>query len=218
MPEPRKRVKSRHEKDLTDSKCTPALENASCRHLVSIVCVFPWLPTPIHPIMTRLIAGYQPFMLLALKRWFPDFESQVLAVGGMIKSWTVGQYLSGLVTGDPAYIQPEARCLPKHPNIPRDGKVPQTFYLSRVLLEPLLRSLVKQRYSSVRFLRGTVTGIVLGADKRRVTGVEYADENGGRVNLGCALFVDCTGMARMGVKWLQKLIYRRRRLPRIIRT
>ena len=143
-------------------------------------------------------------MLLALKRWFPDFESHVLALGGTIKPYVMGASLSGFVFGDPAYIQPEARCLPKHPNIPMDGKVPHSFYLTRVLFEPLLRRLVKERYSNVKFWRGTFTGIVLDTDKRRVTGVEYTAENGQRANLGCALFVDCTGMARMGVKWLQK--------------
>jgi Tryptophan halogenase len=155
--------------------------------------------------MTRhLIVVYQPFMLLALKRWFPDFESHALALGGTIKPYDVSQYLSGLVLGDPAYIQPDARCLPKHANIPNDGGVPNSFYLMRVLFEPLLRRMTKERYSSIKFLRGTVTGIVLDTGKRRVTGVEYTGGKGGRVNLECALFVDCTGMARMGVKWLQK--------------
>ena len=143
-------------------------------------------------------------MLLALKRWFPDFESQVLALGGMIRPYDVSLCLSGFVYGDPAYIQPEARCLPKHPNIPRDGKVPHSFYLSRVIFEPLLRRLVKEQYSSIKFLRGTVTGIVLDSGKKRVTGVEYTADKGKTVKLGCALFVDCAGAARMGVKWLQK--------------
>ena len=143
-------------------------------------------------------------MLLALKRWFPDFESQVLALGGTIKPYAVGECLSGLVVGHPADIQPDARCLPKHPNIPSDGQVPHTFYLMRFLLEPLLRRLLKRRYPNIKCLRGTVTGITLDTDKRKVTGVEYTNEGGERVNLGSALFVDCTGAARLGVKWLQK--------------
>jgi hypothetical protein len=49
-----------------------------------------------------------------------------------------------------------------------------------------------------------VTNVVLDTEKRRVTKVEYARENGERENLGCALFVDCAGAARMGVRWLQK--------------
>ena len=156
-------------------------------------------------VMTRRsIAAYQPFMLLALRQWFPDFASHVLALGGTIKPWDISLCLSGFVIGDPAYIQPEARCLPKHPNIPSDGKVPHSFYLARVLFEPLLRRLVKGRYPGVRFLRGTVTGIAMDTGKRRVTGVEYTCEKGERVNLGCTLFVDCAGMARVGVKWLQK--------------
>jgi hypothetical protein len=156
------------------------------------------------PLIRHLIAVYQPFMLLALKRWFPDFESHVLALGGMIKPYDLSACFSGLVFGNPAYIQPEARCLPIHPNIPREGKVPHSFYLSRVLFEPLLRRLVKERYPGVRFLRGTATGIVLDTDMRRVTEVEYTSKSGGRVTLPCALFVDCAGMARMGVKWLRK--------------
>jgi hypothetical protein len=140
-------------------------------------------------------------MLLALKRWFPDFESLVLALGGAIKPYEVCPRASGLVYGDATAILPEARCLPKHPNIQWDGKVPVSFFLSRIFFEPLLRRLVKELHPSVRFLRGTVTGIVLDAEKRRVTEVEYT---GARKNLACALFVDCAGMARMGVKWLQK--------------
>jgi hypothetical protein len=147
---------------------------------------------------------YQPFILLALKRWFPDFEAHVLALGGVIKPWDISLHLSGLVYGDPAYIQPDARCLPKHPNIPRDGKVPHTFYLSRFQFEPLLRRLVKERYPDVRFIKGTVTGIVLDSAKARVTGMEYTGEKGERVSQDCALFVDCTGAARLGVKWLRK--------------
>ena len=143
-------------------------------------------------------------MLLALKRWFPDFESHVLALGGMIEPFDVHQCLSGLIYGNPAYIQPEARCLPKHPNIPADGKVPHSFYLSRVLFEPLLRRLVKQRHPHIKFLTGTVTGIVLDAGKKKVTEVEYTVDKGKRMKLECAFFVDCTGAARVGVKWLQK--------------
>jgi len=143
-------------------------------------------------------------MLLALNRWFPDFESQVLALGGVVKPYNVRECFSGLVVGDPASIQPNARCLPKHPNIPRNGQVPHTFYLMRVLLEPLLRRLVKAQYPSIKCLGGTVTRVVLDIDRRKVTRVEYTNENGERVNLECTLFVDCTGAARLGVKWLQK--------------
>ena len=156
---------------------------------------------------THFNTVYQPFILLALKRWFSNFEDHVLALGGMIKPWDVSLHLSGLVYGDPAYIQPEARCLPKHPNIPNDGKVPHSLYLSRVRFEPLLRRLVKQRYPDVIFIKGTVMSVVLDAMKKRVTGIEYTSEKGEkgeRVSLECSLFVDCAGMARMGVKWLQK--------------
>jgi hypothetical protein len=152
----------------------------------------------------RLIAVYQPFMLLALKRWFPDFESQVLALGGTVKPYVVGECLSGLVVGDPTAVQPDAWCLPKHPNIPRNGQVPHTFYLMRFLLEPLLRRLIKGRYPNIKSLRGTVTGITLDTNGRKVTDVEYTNKNRERMNLGSALFVDCTGAARLGVKWLQK--------------
>jgi Tryptophan halogenase len=164
--------------------------------------------TPLSPLPPNIDrryfdVAYQPFILLALKRWFPDFEAHVLALGGTIKPWDVSHYLSGLVYGNPAYIQPEARCLPKHPNIP-SGKVPHSLYLSRVRFEPLLRRLVKQRYPGVRFIKGTVMGVVLDATKTRVTSIEYTAEKGERVSLECALFVDCAGMARTGVKWLYK--------------
>jgi len=191
-----------------DTKWNPRTQNACIRsdtdHAIhwaaSYVC-------PLHANILptrRLILVYQPFMLLALKRWFPDFESHVLALGGTVKPYVVGECLSGFVVGDPAAIQPDARCLPKHPNIPRNGQVPHTFYLMRVLFEPLLRRLVKGRYPNIKCLRGTVTGITLDTDRRKVTGVEYTNENRERVHLGCALFVDCTGAARLGVKWLQK--------------
>ena len=171
---------------------------------------FPWYAAslrfnlPLSMVTHHLITAYQPFMLLALKRWFPDFESHVVATGGTIKPYDVHQCLSGLIYGDPGYIQPEARCLPKHPNIPADGKIPHSFYLSRVLFEPLLRRLVKKRHPHIKFETGTVTGIVLDAGKKRVTGVEYTVDKGKRMKLECAFFVDCTGAARVGVKWLQK--------------
>ena len=201
MREPRKNAQLAHEKDRTGSKYIPAPGNGLCKHLVFTVRLVPILSANID---AHLNTVYQPFILLALKRWFSDFEDHVLALGGMIKPWDVSHYLSGLVYGNPAYIQPEARCLPKHPNIPSDGKVPHSLYLSRVRFEPLLRRLVKERYPDVRFIKGTVMGIVLDAMKKRVTGVEYTSEKGERVSLECALFVDCAGMARMGIKWLQK--------------
>jgi hypothetical protein len=181
--------------------CIPALGNGLCTPSGPTVRLS--LPDDL-PLIRRSNAVYQPFMLLALKKWFPDFESQVLALGGMIKPYDISLCFSGLVFGSPTYIQPKAQCLPKHANIPMDGQVPHSFYLRRVLFEPLLRKLVKRWYPHVRFMRGTVTGIVLDTEKRRVVQVEYTGESGERANFGCALFVDCTGMARMGVKWLQK--------------
>jgi len=203
MKEPRTNTQSAHEKDRTDSKCIPVTVSGLCRHLVSTVRLASFSRLPLL-ILTLLNTVYQPFILLALKRWFSDFEAHVLALGGKIKPWDVSQHFSGLVFGSPAYIQPEARCLPKHPNIPSDGKVPQSLYLSRVRFEPLLRRLVKEEYPGVTFVRGTVTGLILDATKKRVTGIEYTGEMSESVNLECALFVDCTGMARLGIKWLQK--------------
>src|SRR5258708_17979152 len=83
---------------------------------------------------------YQPFMLYAMKRWFSDWEEQVINAGGQICDFDFGVSLSGAEWGSVSLIQSNPSGLPYHPNIPSGpGRPPKHFALPRSLFEPLLR-------------------------------------------------------------------------------
>ena len=156
----------------------------------------------IHRLTRTISLVYQPFMLYAMKRWFPDWEEQVTNAGGQIHDYDVNVSLSGAKWGSPSLIQSNPSSLPRHPNIP-SGQVPKHFALSRPIFEPLLRKLALERYPNIRIVTGVVTGIALDSKKRRVQTATYT-VTGAKINQPCAFFIDCTGRGHTGTKWLSQ--------------
>jgi hypothetical protein len=151
-----------------------------------------------HPTRATL-SVYQPFMLYAMKRWFPDWEEQVINAGGQICDFNINISLSGAKWESPAFIQAKPSSLPRHPNIP--SGTPKHFALTRPFFEPLLRKLVLERYPNISIVTGTVAGIKLDSKKRRV---QTATVAGATIDQPCALFIDCTGSIHTGTKWLSQ--------------
>ena len=154
----------------------------------------------IHSLTRTISLAYQPFMLYAMKRWFPDWEEQVINAGGQIHDYDVNISLSGAKWGSPSFVQSNPSSLPRHPNIP-SGQIPKHFALTRPIFEPLLRKLALERYPNVRIVTGVVTGIALDSKKRRVQTATYT-VTGAKINQPCAFFIDCTGHGHTGTKWL----------------
>jgi hypothetical protein len=72
-------------------------------------------------------------------------------------------------------------------------------------LEILIRELVCAA-PNVKYVRGTVTGLVASEDKTRIRAalVQPADANGTAREIPAAFFADCTGPACSGRKWLAR--------------
>jgi len=137
-----------------------------------------------------------------MKRWFPDWEEQVLNVGGHVHAFDLNASLSGIELESTSLIHSKPSSLPRHPNIP-SGQTPKHFTLTRHCFEPLLRKLVLERCFNVRIVTGIVTGISLDSKKRRVKKATYTI-TGATINQPCALFIDCTGRSHTGTKWLSQ--------------
>ena len=149
-----------------------------------------------------ILLAYQPFMLSAMKRWFPDWEEQVINVGGHVHSFELNVSYSGDEWKSTSFIQSKPSSLPRHPNIP-SGQTPKHFSLSRHSFEPLLRKLVLERYPNIQIVPGLVTSISLDSKKRRIQTVTYTIA-GATKNQPCAFFIDCTGSTHAGTKWLSQ--------------
>ena len=156
----------------------------------------------IYRLIGTILLVYQPFMLYAMKRWFPDWEEQVIDVGGHVHDFDLHVSYCGAEWESPSLIQSNPSSLPRHPNIP-SGQTPKHFSLSRHSFEPLLRKLVLERYPNIRIVTGLVTGINLDSKKRRIQTVTYTI-TGATINQPCAFFIDSTGRSHMGTKWLSQ--------------
>ncbi|KAF8919248.1 hypothetical protein CPB85DRAFT_1249086 [Mucidula mucida] len=83
--------------------------------------------------------------------------------------------------------------------------LPNTLFASRQGLETLIRRLVLGRPSNIEQIVGLVTGLVRDPnDIFRVSQVIIRTDSG-TINLEAALVVDCTGVTRAGIKWLDRL-------------
>ena len=161
---------------------------------------------PPHPRLLSSAADYQPFLLLALRRWFPDWDGCVAQQGGFIAPWDVNFYASGFRLPSPTaiYPHPEPSVLFPHPNIPRE-RLPDSFCLSRAKFEPLLRKLVVERRRNIRIVNGLVTGLLAEGNTKKLTGVTYTMGSDIKEQ-GASVVVDCSGPARVGLKALRRLV------------
>ena len=149
---------------------------------------------------------YQPFLLLALRRWFPDWDERVAEQGGFIVPWDVNFHASGFCLPSPkaVYPHPDPSIFIPHPNIPRE-RLPESFCLSRAKFETLLRKLVVERRKSIRIVHGLVTGLAAKGDTKKLTSVTYTTGSD-TIEQEASLVVDCSGLARVGLKSLKRLV------------
>ena len=91
----------------------------------------------IHRLTHTILLAYQASMLYVMKRWFPDWEQQVINAGGQIHNYDVNVSLSGTKWGSPLLIQSNPSSLPCHPNIP-SGQILKHFALTHPIFEPLV--------------------------------------------------------------------------------
>ena len=161
---------------------------------------------PLPPPLLSPSLDYQPFLLLALRRWFPDWDERVTEQGGSIVPWDVNFHLSGFRLPSPTaiYPHPHPSILPPHPNIPRE-RLPESFCLSRAKFEPLLRRLVVERRKNIRIISGLVTGLVTKGDTKKLTGVTYTI-GPDTIEQGAYMVIDCSGPARVGLKALKRVV------------
>ena len=154
-----------------------------------------------------LSPDYQPFLLLALRRWFPDWDERVIEQGGFIVPWDVNFHVSGFRLSSPTavYPHPDPSILPPHPNIPRE-RSPESFCLSRAKFEPLLRKLVVKQRKNIRIVNGLVTGFLRNGNTKNLTGVTYTTGSADTAEQSAALVVDCSGPAMVGLKALRRLV------------
>ena len=164
--------------------------------------------TPIFlSLLLSLSPDYQPFLLLALRRWFPDWDERVAEQGGFIVPWDVNFHASGFRLSSPTavYPHPDPSILPPHPNIPRE-RLPESFCLSRAKFEPLLRKLVVEHRKNIRIVNGLVTGFLRKGDTKNLTDVTYTTGSADTTEQSATLVVDCSGPAMAGLKALRRLV------------
>ena len=159
-------------------------------------------------LLPRLLSSssdYQPFLSLALRRWFPDWDERIAEQGGFVVPWDVNFHVSGFRFPSPTavYPHPDPSIFAQHPNIPRE-RLPESFCLSRARFEPLLRKLVVERRKNIRIVNGLVTGLLAKGDTKRLTDVTYKTGSD-TIEQKATLVVDCSGPARVGLKALKRL-------------
>jgi len=163
-------------------------------------------PLLLRPLLLSFSLDYQPFLLFALRRWFPDWDERVAEQGGFIVPWDVNFHVSGFRLPSPTaiYPHPDPSILPLHPNIPRD-RLPESFCLSRAKFEPLLRKLMVENRKNIRIVSGLVTGLLKKGDTKNLTDVTYTTGSD-TVEQSATLIVDCSGPAMVGLKALRRLV------------
>ena len=90
---------------------------------------------------------------------------------------------------------------PKHPPRAATG----VLLTLRAKVEPLLRMLVVGRRKNIRIIHGLVTGLVAKGDTKKLTSVTYTTGSD-TTEQGASLIVDCSGLARVGLKLLKRLV------------
>ncbi|KAI5117976.1 hypothetical protein M0805_004909 [Coniferiporia weirii] len=136
----------------------------------------------------------QPMSYKALKHLFPNLDEEVKKVDGRIGDADFNIHFSG-----GQIMQP-----------PKDGQRTddrlQNFFLSRDAYERLLRRLVMESSSRIRWLAGTVSGVnTPEEDTRSLSSVVIRLPDGSERTVPAAMVIDCTGTTQAGLKWLKRL-------------
>lgn len=133
---------------------------------------------------------YQPLLVMSLLRWFPNFVDEIQKMGGRVLPYKPSVYLAGKPFAKPAY-----------PDF-----VPPSMNISRPGFETLLRKLVLTSCPNVRYISGTVTGLIQAQSSSAIAGVRVRNATNGEESILLAsLLIDCTGPASAGLKWLKEL-------------
>ncbi|KAF8492267.1 hypothetical protein JB92DRAFT_3003922 [Gautieria morchelliformis] len=131
--------------------------------------------------------AYQPFMTLAVRKWFPNFDHEVVKTGARVVPADTKFHVAGVPIEAP-WHQYTAN------NFPTAG------------LETLLRRLVLATCPNVKYVPGTVIALVRPESSGdAIDSVRVRSREGEESNILATLVIDCTGPARGGFRWLQDL-------------
>ncbi|KAF8574755.1 hypothetical protein K439DRAFT_1624087 [Ramaria rubella] len=138
--------------------------------------------------------GYQCFMLMALRKWFPNIDIELRKVGARIGYTDQPSVHWSGIPGVPPF--------PLGPNT----RTPKLFTLTRPALETLLRRLVIKACPNIKYVCGTATGLLLRENRdNTIASVRVRSQNGEDNIISTTFVVDCTGPALGGLRWLKEL-------------
>ncbi|KAF8522629.1 hypothetical protein BU17DRAFT_86914 [Hysterangium stoloniferum] len=142
-----------------------------------------------HVAQYRAVHQYHMFMVVALRKLFPDFDKEIESRGGRILHHRQRVHVSGLPIPPPADWSTE--------------RYPPNLWMSRPAFEPALRKLVVTHCKNVQYLAGTVAD--LQREGRLVTAVTVNSKSGTE-SIPAAFVIDCTGLVLGGFRWLKSSI------------
>ncbi|KAF8492265.1 hypothetical protein JB92DRAFT_3003916 [Gautieria morchelliformis] len=135
--------------------------------------------------------GYQAFMTLAVRKWFPNFDHEVVKAGARVVSADTKFHVAGVPIEAP-WHQYTANNFPTITTLTRAG------------LETRLRRLVLATCPNVKYVPGAVISLVRSESSGdAIDSVRVRSRDGEESNIPATLVIDCTGPARGGFKWLQ---------------
>ncbi|KAF8577645.1 hypothetical protein K439DRAFT_1639514 [Ramaria rubella] len=134
---------------------------------------------------------YQSFANLALRKWFSEYDIEVLKTGGRFGSSDWNLHMSGTPIVAPTHQY-------------RGGVLPNSILQARPAFETTIRRLVMTTCKNVHQITGTVIGLVR-QDSGRIDEVRVRTPDGEESTLPATLVIDCTGAALGGLHWLQDL-------------
>ncbi|KAJ7578566.1 hypothetical protein C8J56DRAFT_1016531 [Mycena floridula] len=133
----------------------------------------------------------QVFAFRALSRLFPTIEEECKTSGISILPADFTPLISGINI--------------KAPYNEYRGNLPKVLFASRAAFEPLIRRLLLgSETSGVRQIIGTVTGVSRSTSNPQILDKVLVRTASDNIELDADLVIDCTGIARAGLKWLQR--------------
>ncbi|EJD37341.1 hypothetical protein AURDEDRAFT_116817, partial [Auricularia subglabra TFB-10046 SS5] len=169
----------------TEEACQPA--NFGTREVKSSTATYnTWNHKRSRVYQYSAVHVYQALLVRFARKLFPGFDEFAKSWDMLIRPMDMNLCLSG------HWLRP------KNPA--------ESIFTPRRNLEPLIRKLVREGKPEIEFVHGTVSGYQLGTDGS-VNSVNVRLGSGeGREFTDCALAVDCSGIAQIGVKLLSRAI------------
>ncbi|TFK99946.1 hypothetical protein BDV98DRAFT_570475 [Pterulicium gracile] len=140
------------------------------------------------------IHGYVIPFAEGLRRLWPSFDQRAKEAGQAPFDGNHGLHVDG------AYVSTFTQ------------KVPSSFHMRRRTLEPLLHRLLvndtPEAKDRLTIIDGTISSLKAPSDEDRITKVDGRLVNGGEFEVkDIDLFIDCSGRAQCGIKWLENAGY-----------